>query len=253
MKLSKKQKGMFFSLIGVSILTFVLVRISFKDQKPTIQETDMGHTSESTSLPMERQELVPSSNMREQNTPPRFRRSGWDGKAITKKKTRNLAPNEPRLIQLIDSERENEVVQFSQSSEKYISLPGIEAINKIQLTDEEKAESLGDFLNYSLQRREAGEAMTGGFEVVYHAERGNLALVTGNLKVKYAPDFDEGLGLAGKFGMESVSYFPNLKLSFFSTEKRKVSELLQLADRIRQEPGVSEVSLDLIDRLPSVQ
>lgn len=89
--------------------------------------------------------------------------------------------------------------------------------------------------------------------MVYHAERGNLAVVTGNLKVKYATDFNGELGLAEKFGIEPVNYFPNLKLSFFGTEKRKVSDLVQLADRIRQEPGVSEVSLDLIDRLPSAQ
>lgn len=253
MKLSKKVTGGVF--LGLVVAFGVWLGFLKPDnlQNKVVTESEVGQNKVSASLPSERGQTLSSSRETSRTEPGRFRRSGWDGKAITKKKVRSFSPKQPRLSELMDPSRESEILQFAQGSSRFVSLPGIEAVDREELTDEEKAESLGDFLNYSLLRREVGEGMTGGFQMVYQAEQGTLAVVTGNLQVKFLADLDQGAGLAGKFGMESVSYFPNLRLSFFTTEKRSVGELLQLANQIRKEPGVSEVTLDLIERLPSAQ
>jgi hypothetical protein len=186
-------------------------------------------------------------------TTPRFRRAGWDGKNITQKKVATPNPKEPKLSELIDPERKGEVLQFVQGSQRFVSLPGIEAVEQSVLMEDEKDDSLGDFFNYSLFRREPNQKFTEGFPMVYQADQGALAVVTGNLKVKYDPETDLSAPLAAKYGMDALNYFPEISLSFFVTKKRSVSELLQLAGLIRREPGVREVNLDLIDRLPSVQ
>ena len=66
-------------------------------------------------------------------------------------------------------------------------------------------------------------------------------------------EIDLRADLAEKFNLEPKSYFPDLKLSFLSAENRSVTELLQMLKKIRSEPEVESVTLDIIERLPAVK
>jgi len=251
MPFPKKKKILFVLLIGLAAFVFLVERY-FTNDRSSEPPTDTKMSALDIATP--EKETTKGGEVINGNTPVfRFRRAGWDGKSIAQKKAATPNPKEPKLIELIDPEREGEVLRFVQESQRFVSLPGIEAVEQSALMDEEKDDSLGDFFHYSLFRREPGQKFTDGFPMVYQADQGALAVVTGNLKVKYEQNTDLSSHLSTKYGVDALNYFPEIGLSFFVTKKRSVSELLQLAGKIRKEPGVREVNLDLIDRLPSVQ
>lgn len=159
----------------------------------------------------------------------------------------NEFPNAGDLVKTLlkNVSSESAPVSFKQRDTDFFSLPGIKALPKEELKQEDRENKLGEFLGLSIFK-EAEDPSGSGYPLVIDRKTGRLALVTGNLKVKYSGELDSK-EIERRFGLKFLQDFAAIKLVFFRAEDTSVAGLVSLSEALREWQGVTRVDLDLLD------
>lgn len=141
---------------------------------------------------------------------------------------------------------ESTPVVFKQQDTDFFSLPEIKALPEGELKQEDRERKLGEFLGLSIFKEAEGSSGP-GYPLVIDRKTGRLALVTGNLKVKYSGKVDLK-EIERRFRLKLLQDFAAIKLVFFRAEDTSVAGLVELSEALRGWQGVERVDLDLLDR-----